>query len=62
MGPQEKNDENQRSGEDSSPRAESGAGGYSGEGAASAMRQMISQNSRLRHQSGEAGNAAGHGQ
>ena len=62
MGQQEKNDDHQRSGDDMSQGNESGNGGHSGEGAASAMRQMISQNSRLRHQSGEADDAAGHGQ
>lgn len=62
MGPQDQHQDNQRSGEDASQRSEAGDSGHSGEGAASAMRQMISQTSRLRHQSGEADDAAGHGQ
>jgi hypothetical protein len=37
--------------------------GHSGEGAASAMQQLISQNRQHRHQTGEADDAAGgHGQ
>ena len=50
------NDESQRHGE------QQDGGGHSGEGAASALRQMISQKDRKRHQSGEADDAAGHGQ
>ncbi|WP_298926554.1 hypothetical protein [uncultured Ramlibacter sp.] len=36
-------------------------GGRSGEGAASAMQQLISQNRQHRHQTGEADDAAGGG-
>lgn len=36
--------------------------GHSGEGAASAMAQMISRGKQQRHQTGEADDAAGHAQ
>ena len=42
--------------------ASGGNGGRSGEGAASAMQQLISQSREHRHQTGEADDAAGGGQ
>ena len=63
MGPQDKQDDRQHPGEQSQhPGEQSDGGGHSGEGAASAMRHMISQTDRKRHQTGEADDAAGHGQ
>jgi len=40
---------------------QAGEGGHSGEGAASAMQQLISQNKRHRHQAGEADENIGGG-
>lgn len=62
MGPQDKNEDKPRGGEDAPQRGEQHDSGHTGEGAASAMRQVISQHDRLRHLSGEADDAAGHGQ
>jgi hypothetical protein len=62
MGPQDRNEDNTRSGEESQQHGEHKDSGHSGEGAASALRHMISQGDRQRHQSGEADDAAGHRQ
>jgi hypothetical protein len=62
MGPQEQNDDRQHPNDEAHQHPDQPDGGHSGEGAASAMRQMISQKDRKRHQAGEADDAAGHGQ
>ena len=64
MGPQDSKDDRQHpNGEESQQHGkQQDGGGHSGEGAASAMRQMISQKDRKRHQAGEPDDAAGHGQ
>lgn len=61
MGPQDKHDDSQSSNDEAQQHGEQ-QGGHSGEGAASALRHMISQGDRKRHQSGEADDAAGHKQ
>jgi hypothetical protein len=62
MGQQDQSDEGKHSNDESPPHGRQNDGGHSGEGAASAMRQMISQGDRQRHQSGEASGGAGHPQ
>jgi hypothetical protein len=62
MGPQDRNEDAARSSEEAQQHGERKDSGHSGEGAASALRHMISLGDRRRHQSGEADDAAGHGQ
>jgi hypothetical protein len=62
MRPQDSNDDSQRANDDAQQHGERQESGRSGEGAASAMRHMISQGDRQRHQTGEADDAAGHKQ
>jgi hypothetical protein len=62
MGPQDSKEDRQHPNDEPKQHGEQRDGGHSGEGAASAMRHMISQGDRKRHQTGEADNAAGHGQ
>ena len=60
MNSQERNDER---GTQEPQHGEQAEHGRSGEGAASALQQLISQNRQHRHQTGEADDAAGgHGQ
>jgi hypothetical protein len=60
LGNQEKSDDNRSQEQQNRDQSEHG---HSGEGAASAMQQLISQTRQHRHQTGEADDAAGgHGQ
>ncbi len=62
MGANDSNDDQQRSHGESQQHGNRQDGGRTGEGAASALRHMISQGDRQRHQAGEADEAAGHKQ
>lgn len=63
MGTQDNTDSEQHPNDEWQPHGEQSDSGRSGEGAASAMRQMIRQGDRRkRHQGAEADDAAGHAQ